>query len=65
MDEFHEQLEHLQKDRRVLAAEGATVFQECRGIISEIQRAFRRSREMRSPTHPASGAHSRERGKHI
>ena len=39
MDQEREKLEHLQKDRQVLAAQGATVYQECRGITSEIQRA--------------------------
>ena len=39
MDQEREKLEHLQKDRQVLAAQGNTVYQECRGITSEIQRA--------------------------
>jgi hypothetical protein len=39
-DRAREELEHLQKDRQVLAAQGATVYQECRGITAEIQRAL-------------------------
>jgi hypothetical protein len=65
MDEFHEQLEHLQNDRRVLAAEGATVFQECRGIISEIQRAFSTLQRNAAANASRKRSASRERGKHI
>jgi hypothetical protein len=65
MDQFREQLEHLQKDRQVLSAQGATVSQECRGVLGEIQRALStlqrnaadRAREKRSA--------KREKGKHF
>jgi hypothetical protein len=40
LDKVREQLEHLQKDRQVLFAQGNAVSQECRGIIAEIQRAL-------------------------
>jgi hypothetical protein len=40
VDEVRKQLEHLQKDRQVLFAQGNTVYQECRGIASEIQRVL-------------------------
>jgi hypothetical protein len=40
VDQVREQLEHLQKDRQVLFAQGNAVYQECRGIIGEIQRAL-------------------------
>ncbi len=40
VDQVREQLEHLQKDRQVLFAQGTAVSQECRGIIGEIQRAL-------------------------
>ena len=40
MDKAREDLEHLQKDRQVLSAQGTTVNQECRGITSEIQRVL-------------------------
>jgi hypothetical protein len=39
VDRVREQLEHLQKDRQVLFAQGNAVYQECRGIMAEIQRA--------------------------
>ena len=32
LDQLREQLEHLQKDRQVLFAQGNAVYQECRGI---------------------------------
>lgn len=40
LDQVRERLEHLQKDRQVLFAQGNAVSQECRGITAEIQRAF-------------------------
>jgi hypothetical protein len=40
VDRVREQLEHLQKDRQVLFAQGTAVSQECRGILGEIQRAL-------------------------
>ena len=40
IDKVREQLEHLQKDRQVLFASGNAVYQECRGIAAEIQRAL-------------------------
>jgi uncharacterized protein YoxC len=40
VDRLREQLEHLQKDRQVLLAQGNAVNHECRGIISEVQRAL-------------------------
>jgi hypothetical protein len=65
MDAERERLEHLQKDRQVLFAQGNAVNQECRGILAEIQRAFStlqrnaadRAREKRSA--------GREKGKHL
>jgi hypothetical protein len=40
LDKVREQLEHLQKDRQVLFAQGNAVSQECRSITAEIQRAL-------------------------
>ena len=40
MDYIRQQLEHLQKDRQILFAQGNAVNQECRGIAAEIQRAL-------------------------
>ena len=39
MDRVRERMEHLQKDRQVLFAQGNAVSQECRTILGEIQRA--------------------------
>lgn len=39
LDKVPEQLDFLQKDRQILAAQGNAVCQECRGICAEIQRA--------------------------
>ena len=40
IDRLREQLEHLQKDRQVLFAQGSTVNNECRGILGDVQRAL-------------------------
>jgi hypothetical protein len=42
MDEVMEELEILRKDRQVLAAQGVTVYQECKSISADIQDALRR-----------------------
>jgi hypothetical protein len=39
-NEVREQLEHLQKDRQLLLAQGTAVTQECRGILAEVQRSL-------------------------
>src|SRR5262249_16304804 len=65
MDQVREQLGHLQKDPQVLFRPGTSVYQECRGLLAEIQKCFgtlqrnaaNRAREKRS-----SG---REKGKHL
>jgi hypothetical protein len=65
VDEVRERLEHLQKDRQVLFSQGNSVNQECRGILTEIQRALStlqrnavdRARQKRSA--------GREKGKHL
>ena len=35
-------LEFLRKDRQVLSAQGATVYQECKSIAADVQGALRR-----------------------
>lgn len=40
IDQVREQVEHLFKDRQVLAAQGNTVNQEGRGLLSELQRSL-------------------------
>jgi hypothetical protein len=65
LDDAREQLEHLQKDRNVLIAQGNAVGQECRALLAEIRRtlgtlqrnAANRAREKRSA--------GREKGKHF
>jgi hypothetical protein len=65
IDQVREQLGHLQKDRQVLFGQGSSVYQECRGLLAEIQRCFstlqrtaaNRAREKRSA--------GREKGKHL
>jgi hypothetical protein len=37
-----QELEVLRKDRQVLGAQGATVYQECKGICGDVQAALRR-----------------------
>ena len=37
-----EELEVLRKDRQVLSAKGAAVYQECKAIAADIQAALRR-----------------------
>jgi len=41
MDKVLEQLENMQKDRQILSAHGATVYQECKSISGEVQGALR------------------------
>jgi hypothetical protein len=65
MDRVRERLEHLQKDRQLLFAQGNAVNQECRGILAEIQRAIstlQRNAADRARQKRSSG---RERGKHL
>jgi len=40
-EEVLQELEMLRKDRQVLSAKGAAVFQECKAIAADIQRALR------------------------
>ncbi len=41
MDQVLEQLEGMQKNRQVLCAHGAAVYQECKGISADVQGALR------------------------
>jgi chromosome segregation ATPase len=40
LDQVSDQLDFLQKDRQVLSTTGHSLYQECRGIIAEIQRTL-------------------------
>jgi hypothetical protein len=41
MDKLLGQLENLQKDRQVLSALGATIYQECKSIVADVQGALK------------------------
>lgn len=65
VDKVRERLEHLQKERQVLLATGNAVYQECRGILGEIQRAtatLQRNAAERARQKRSAG---REKGKHF
>jgi hypothetical protein len=65
LEEVRAQMEHLQKDRQVLLANGNSVNQECRGILAEIQRALialQRNAADRARQKRRAG---REKGKHF
>ena len=65
MDEVREQLEHLQKDRQVLFAQGNSVYQECRGILSEVQRALSTLQRNAADIARKKRSAGREKGKHF
>src|SRR5262249_49209880 len=65
MDQVHDELGHLQKDRQVLFAQGNSVYQEGRGLLAEIQRAvstLQRNAVDRARQKRSAG---REKGKHL
>ena len=63
MDEAREQFEHLQKQRQVLFAQGNSVYQECRGILAEIQRALTTLQRNAAEIARKKRAAEREKGK--
>lgn len=65
MDAAREQLDHLQKDRQVLSAQGTTVYQECRATTSEIQRALSTLQRNAADRARKKRSASREKGKHF
>lgn len=65
MDQVRKQLEHLQKDRQVLLAQGNAVYQECRAIAGEIQRAFSVLQRNAADNARRKRSASREKGKHF
>lgn len=42
MEQVQQELEHLHKDRQVLSAQGASVYQECKNISADVQAALKR-----------------------
>jgi hypothetical protein len=65
VDRIREQMEHFQKDRQVLFAQGNAVAQECRGILGEIQRAVSTLQRNAAENARRKRSASREKGKHI
>ncbi len=65
VDEERERMEHLQKDRQVLSALGTAVCQECRGILSEIQRALSTLQRNAADRARKKRSAGREKGKHF
>ena len=65
LDQVRAQLEHLQKERQVLFAQGNTVCQECRGIMAEIQRAFSALQRNAADRARQKRSAAREKGKHF
>jgi chromosome segregation ATPase len=64
-DEVRDQLGHLQKDRQVLFAQGNSVYQECRGILAEIQRAHSTLQRNAADRARAKRSAGREKGKYF
>jgi phage FluMu gp28-like protein len=65
LDKVPEQLDHLQKDRQVLAAQGHTVGQECRSILAEIQRTLGTLQRNAADNARRKREAKREKGKHV
>jgi hypothetical protein len=65
MDSVREALGHLQKDRQVLFAQGNSVFQECRGILGEIQRALGALQRNAADNARRKRSAGREKGKYF
>jgi hypothetical protein len=65
MDKEREQMEHLQKDRQILFAQGNAVNQECRGLLAEIQRALSTLQRNAADKARAKRSTGREKGKYF
>ena len=65
VDRVREELEHLQKDRQVLTAQGNSVLQEGRGLLAEIQRALGTLQRNATDRARAKRSAGREKGKHF
>lgn len=63
VDQVRAQLEHLQKDRQVLSAQGNAVSQECRGILDEVNRAVRSLQQNAADRARQKRSAGREKGK--
>jgi hypothetical protein len=65
MDQVRDQLNHLQKDRQVLFAQGNSVYQEGRGFLQEVQRAVTTLQRNAADRARAKRSAGREKGKHL
>jgi len=65
IDQVRGRMEHLQKDRQVLFGQGNSVFQECRGILAEIQKALSTLQRNATAIARAKRSAGREKGKHL
>jgi hypothetical protein len=65
LEQTREQMEHLQKDRQVLFAQGNSVNQECRAILGEIQRAISTLQRNAVDRQRAKRSAGRDKGKHL
>jgi hypothetical protein len=65
VDSVREQLEHFQKSRQVLFAQGNSVYQECRGILGEISRALSALQRNAAERAREKRRAGREKGKHF
>ena len=65
IDQVHEQLGHLQKDRQVLFGLGNSVYQEGRGILAEVQRALSTLQRNAADRARQKRSAAREKGKHF
>ncbi len=57
IDKLLDQLESMQKDRQILSAQGTAVYQECKGVATEVQTALRTLQ-----INAASNAHKKKGG---
>lgn len=65
VDTVREQMEHLQKDRQVLFAQGNAVSQECRGITAEVNRALGTLQRNAADNARRKREAKRQKGKHF
>jgi hypothetical protein len=65
VDRVREQLEHMQKNRQVLFAQGNSVSQECRAILGEISRALGTLQRNAADRARQKRSAKREKGKHF
>jgi hypothetical protein len=64
-NKVRETLEHLQKDRQVLSAQGNAVAQECRSIIAETQRTLNALQRNAADNARRKRDAKRQKGKHF